>query len=248
MVIIALTFILFPLLTKNNFLLNNQSDYELQTSQQHKNEFPTKPLRNIGLATLLFFIVPSTALLLYFKWGDSAQVAQLLIAQQSALQEQQMRAQLGSPQQVILQLKQHLQINPDSAEGWYLLGRLYESQQQLNDASLAFAKALQLAPHNIDILLNYAETLALQNNEQITEQAANLLREVLILQPDNNDALNLIAIYAYQHKDYQTAIKNWEIILPRLTPNSADQQNVLQAIEKARSFPSPRRGEGAEGG
>ena len=116
-----------------------------------------------------------------------------------------------------------------------LLGRLYASQQQFNNANFALTHAYQLAPHNVDILFNYAEVLSLQNNDHLTDQSAKLLQEILILQPDNDAACNLLAIYAYQQKDYQSAINFWEKILPHYSPNSADEQALLQAIAKAQA-------------
>lgn len=211
----------------NRQLLDDRPDLPMRSIIQSR--------RSIWAASLLVLIIPGVALLLYDNWGDSKQLQQLLITQQNIAQEQQMRAQLGSPQQVILQLKEHLQNDPGSAQGWYLLGRLYASQQQFNDANVAFAKANQLSPHNGDILFNYAESLLMQNNDQITTLAARLLKELLILQPDNDVARNLLAIGAYQRKDYQSAIKNWEMILPHLSANSMDQQELLQAIAKAQT-------------
>jgi cytochrome c-type biogenesis protein CcmH len=272
MIIIALGFILIPLLNKNPPVLLDHAEYNLKLYQNRlhelsvqnsigaienihyqvaSNELQRQLLdetqdqpksskvithRSFGTATLLLFIVPIVALMLYLHWGDSKQVQQLLVSQDNIAQAAKLRAQLGSPQQVILQLQQHLQQTPQSSEGWYLLGRLYASQQQLNDASTAFAHAYQLAPQNVDILMNYAEVLSLQNNDHITNQAAKMLQEILILQPDNDAARNLLAIYAYQQKDYQTAIKYWEKILPHYSVNSSDGQAISQAIAKTQKL------------
>lgn len=275
MIMVALGFILYPLLNNKNDLFNSDSNFNLQLQQKHlhelslenadgaiakqyiqiaRNELEEQILTNskfqnerhsfisgksIWLSLFLLFVIPTAALLFYSNWGDSRQLAQFIIAQQIAVKEQQMREQLGSPQQVIWQLKQHLLEDPNSAQGWYLLGRLYASQQQLNEANLAYAHALQLSPHNIDILMNFAQTLSLQNNNQINAQALKLIKEILVIQPENNDARNLLAIYAYQHEDYQTAIKNWEIILPHLAANSVDRQNLIEAIAQAQNKKPP---------
>lgn len=104
----------------------------------------TQSYRSLYTAFLLLLIVPTIALLLYAHWGDSNQIQQLVISQENKMQEENLRSQLGSPMQIILRLQQHLQQNPQSAEGWYLLGRLYASQQQFNQANYAFARAYHL--------------------------------------------------------------------------------------------------------
>lgn len=275
MIVIALGFILYPLLNNKNYSLNNDSNCNNQLQQKYLRELSSEnnqgaiakrytqiarheldeqilenskyqqeshsliSCKSIWLSLGLLFLIPSIAILFYLNWGDSKQLAQLFITQKIAVNEQKMREQLGTPQQVIWQLKQHLMEDPTSAQGWYLLGRLYTSQQQYNEANLAYANALRLSPHDIDILMNYAQTLSLQNNNHINEQALKLIKEILVLQPNNDDARNLIAIYAYQHQDYQTAIKNWEIILPHLAPTSVDRQNLLEAIATAQNKKPP---------
>ncbi len=269
MIMIALGFVVFPLLNRSVPILLSHQEYNLELYQnrlndlrvensigsigndhyqtacnelqrqllddthEHLNKSSVILHRNIWTAFFLFCIVPSISLLLYSHWGDSKQVTQLIIEQANIAQEKKLREQLGSPQQVILQLQQHLQQYPQSAEGWYLLGRLYTSQQQFNQANFAFAKAYLLAPHNVEILMNYAEVLSLQNNNEITEQAAKMLKEIIILQPHNDAAKNLLAIYSYQQKDYQSAINYWKEILPHYSASGMDGQVISQAITKA---------------
>lgn len=43
--------------------------------------------------------------------------------------------------QLIQEMQVHLQKDPESREGWYLLGKLYLSQNRTTEAAEAFAKA-----------------------------------------------------------------------------------------------------------
>lgn len=43
--------------------------------------------------------------------------------------------------QLITELQAHLQVDPNSSKGWYLLGKLYLSQNRITEANAAFAKA-----------------------------------------------------------------------------------------------------------
>ncbi len=47
--------------------------------------------------------------------------------------------------QLISELQTHLQIDPNSSRGWYLLGKLYLSQGRVAEANAAFAKAETLS-------------------------------------------------------------------------------------------------------
>lgn len=46
--------------------------------------------------------------------------------------------------QLITEIQAHLQIDPNSSKGWYLLGKLYASQNRIAEANAAFAKAEEL--------------------------------------------------------------------------------------------------------
>ena len=48
----------------------------------------------------------------------------------------------------ILQLQKHLEKNPDDAQAWHELGKLYFALQKYKTALAAFEKAVELAPDN----------------------------------------------------------------------------------------------------
>jgi cytochrome c-type biogenesis protein CcmH/NrfG len=54
-----------------------------------------------------------------------------------------------------------LQQHPQSAQGWYLLGRIYLSQQQFAAAVSAFTTAYKLQPQNPTIVFYYKKSLSL---------------------------------------------------------------------------------------
>ena len=49
---------------------------------------------------------------------------------------------------IINQLEQQLKENPDDAQAWHELGKLYFALQKYKDALAAFEKAVELAPDN----------------------------------------------------------------------------------------------------
>ncbi len=115
-------------------------------------------IKNSGLiAIILMLAIPGITYILYWHLGSYKQVLALTEAKQTALQAQRLPLELGSPEQLIVMLKQHLAQDPTSARGWFLLGKLYVSQRDFLQATQAFAKANELQPHDPVILFQYAQ-------------------------------------------------------------------------------------------
>ncbi len=185
-------------------------------------------------ALFLLIALPLFTIIFYLNSDNSQQMRASIKAQQEAVAVQQMRVQLGTPQQVIASLQQHLAQNPNSAQGWYLLGRLYLSQEQLNEAVNAFAKAYALDPNKPDIIFQYAQALYLTQHS-LKGKPTELLQKLLQIQPANDQVTNLLAVAAFARGDYQQAINSWEKLLPHYPAGSPDEQALLQAIARAQA-------------
>jgi len=59
--------------------------------------------------------------------------------------------QLGGVNGVITRIKKKLENNPDDAEGWFILGKLYLANQNYTEAKAALSKAHALQPQNEQI-------------------------------------------------------------------------------------------------
>lgn len=188
--------------------------------------------RKLVLVILLIF--PIFALSFYYYGGSSRLLQEKFMEQEKTTQMAKLRAQLGTPQQVIATLKQHLQQNPQSAKGWYLLGRLYLSLRQLNEAQTAFAQAYKIEPNNPTILFQYASAIYLARHT-LKGEAGQLLNRLLQLEPNSPMAINLLGIDAYTQGKYQDAIDYWQRLLPVVSPDSPDGKALLAAIAKAQA-------------
>lgn len=181
------------------------------------------------IAALLF---SALAIGLYLTLGaHTPLVAYLEQTQKNRLLEEEIK-KLGSLQNIILTLEKKVKAHPDS-QGWTLLGRLYLKNQAFAQAVDAFAQANQFTPHQPEILVAYAESLYFAHHLGLTPQAKQLLAEALQQQPNQPDALNLLAIDAYKRGDMHTAILYWQKLLPQLQEGSEAQQLVLQRIAEA---------------
>jgi len=173
------------------------------------------------------------AVFLYFQWGDPTGVINYYRLEKAS-------KNLPAPDKIITELTSHLAQHPNSAQGWYLLGRLYASQNNFSQAAHAFQKANSLKPHEVKYLINYAQSLFMQQNPIYYHQTQTLLMQANRLAPHNPVTLNLLALTAYQQKNYPTAIQIWESLLEQFPPNTPDGKALLKAIAKAQTLKTKR--------
>ncbi|MFW2532882.1 MULTISPECIES: tetratricopeptide repeat protein [Legionella] len=140
---------------------------------------------------------------------------------------------IKSPTELVDRLKARLQANPDSARGWYLLGRLYVSQGQWQIASEAFAKAHQLAPNDTATTVNYGQSLWQLNQQRFDEPIRALFTNLLRQDPDQPDALAMLAMDSFMNHHYQQAINYWQHLLKLAPEQSEEAQMIRKAIAKA---------------
>jgi cytochrome c-type biogenesis protein CcmH len=192
------------------------------------------PLRMHGLKISL--LLPLGLILLglaYWHWGAWAAWQRYLQEKIRYQQVQTVIRSLHGPEELIQKLKDRLHAEPESAKGWYLLGRLYSTQSQWQEASDAFAKAHRLKPHDEKITVNYAESLWQLHTVRYDQKARALLKHLLRVNPNQADALTMLATDAYQHEAYQQAIDYWQHLLMVVPPQSEDAKTIQRAIVKA---------------
>jgi len=196
--------------------------------------WPLRSMRRVWLIVVLV-LLSAAALGLYRYWGDSQGLAAFYQQQDRQAMVTEFLDQYDSPEQVINMLKTRLQADPDSAEGWYLLGRLYFSQQDYQPAAQAFATANSLDADDPQILMQYAQALYYVQGGDLSGKPTALLAEILSQDADNVEALNLMAVGAYQQDDYIAAIDLWQRILDQQPPAETRQalQQALANAEKA---------------
>jgi cytochrome c-type biogenesis protein CcmH len=227
MILVALAFVFVPLLKKS----------PLDPPFKKGGNTTTPPFEKGGLGGIywklaLIILLPIFSISLYVYQGSDKQYVSYLQEQQQLAQAQKLRGQLGTTKQIIDKLKQRLQQDPNSAQGWYLLGRIYFDQQQFTQAVAAFSKAYALQPKQPEVLFYYAESLYLTQHS-LAGKPQQLLRELLKLQPDNDAAINLLAIAAFNAHHYQEAVTYWEKILPHYSAGSPESKAILNALAKA---------------
>lgn len=176
----------------------------------------------ISVAIMVF--LPVGALLLYHHWGAMDALSRYWTAQLT---------HVTSPEQVVEELKNHLKDHPNSAKGWYLLGRLYLGQNEFMQAKAVLSKAHELKPNNPEYTVAYAEAAFFADGKKLNTENRALLNQVLNRFPNNIGAVNLLAIDAYNQEHYSEAVHYWERLLPFFSADSEEEKMLLKMIAEA---------------
>lgn len=182
------------------------------------------------LLTLAIFIATSTA---YYFWGGFLQWQNYINASKSQALAQQILRSIKSPQELIDKLRAQLDDSPKSAKGWYLLGRLYTSQNRPEEAYTAFAKAYGFKPQDEAFAVNYAYSLWQKNNQQFNSELIAIFKDLLLKNPKQPDALAMLAMHAYLNHNYEKAIHYWQRLLLLAPAQSEEALAIRKAIAKA---------------
>lgn len=137
--------------------------------------------------------------------------------------------------QMVNRLANRLKDNPDDITGWARLGRAYRVQGKLKEAEQAYAKAGKLLETDVEVMLQYADLLAMNANGNLAGQPIALINKALKLDGKNPMALMMAGQAAFQAADYAKAIGHWETVLSVLPPQSADAEQVRAEIASAKA-------------
>ena len=171
----------------------------------------------------LLAVLPALTAGLYLHLGAPA------ILQELALTEAQSSYDVEG---MVKALEEKLKSTPDDAEGWYALGRAYIAFGRYADAEAALRKAATQAPKDARILAQYAEAIALSQNS-LDGRPLELVRAALEISYEDEKALELAGLAAFQKGNWAEALHYWRRLLKRL-PKETDQHDAIaQAVRTA---------------
>jgi cytochrome c-type biogenesis protein CcmH len=137
-------------------------------------------------------------------------------------------------------LQSRLQLHPDNAEGWFLLGVSYVQMEMAQPAQVAFERAYHLDPAQPRYELAYAQTRIFSNDGQLDSVSRQLLDDVLQKAPAHEGALLLLGLGAYRSGDYSTAVTTLEKLQQvrsqrQVSDNPAAMRSVAETLAAARA-------------
>ena len=198
-----------------------------------------KGVKNVT-AVVVGLAMPLAAVGLYFNLGNPGAIdpEQVSMAQNSASphaasSEAEMAEKI---QQMVAQLAERLKEDPSDIEGWVMLGRSMTVLGRYDDAVTAFGNAYQFAADDPNVLTDYADALAMANNESLEGKPMELLAKAVELDPANQKALWLLGTGYFERGDFTGAIEYWVRLLKQVPPNSEDADVMRANIREALSY------------
>lgn len=131
-----------------------------------------------------------------------------------------------------LALRTKLSQTGDDEIAWMLLGRVAMSLNEFDMAQQSFDKALQMNPANMQVLISYSQVLLLEGSEASMTRAAGMLSKVLQEEPQNLDAISLLALIAYERKDWVQAKAAFEVLLASMDKADTRYNMIAQRISE----------------
>lgn len=195
--------------------------------------------RGIWLPAVVIVIFAVVGYTFFGSWGqqqqaDEARQALPELAQQ-VLNNQESAPSEAELQQFALGLRQRLQQDGGDGLTWMLYARAATALQRYEQALEAYAHAYKLEPKRAGVLLGYAQLLINLGGAEQLQTAAQLLAELLQIEPQNIDALSLTGAVAYQRGDYQQAVQAWQVltrVMPAEDPRYGAVQEALRDAEQ----------------
>ncbi|WP_286890143.1 c-type cytochrome biogenesis protein CcmI [Achromobacter sp. UBA2119] len=187
----------------------------------------------IAAACVLTVAVPVAAVLLYGQLGNPRAAATIAMAQAPEPHAQEADNDMAL---AINALAQRLRASPDDADGWYMLGRSYETLGRYNDAIAAYREVLRLVPGQPVVLADLADALLSARQGQPDEDSIAAVAQALQAEPDQPKALALAGMMALRRGDAAEALTHWER-LQRLLPAESEAARQIQTnIAQARAM------------
>jgi cytochrome c-type biogenesis protein CcmI len=129
-----------------------------------------------------------------------------------------------------LALRTKLDQSGDDEVAWMLLGRVAMSLNEFDMAKQSFDKVLKMNPDNKQVLISYSQVLLMEGNDANMSQAATMLSKVLKAEPTNIDAISLLALIAYERKDWLQAKTAFEVLLASMEQNDPRYSMIAERI------------------
>ncbi len=186
-----------------------------------------------GIIVGLVLIVPAATWLLYQSVGEPEGISP------GDTPIEQVRSGL-------IGLARELERDPDGVENWVRLGMAYKDLEEFSSAQHAFRRALYLDPDSPFVRVELAETLLFASQSpRLPEESRELLERAVEREPENQKALWLLGIGAFQRGDYRQALAHWQE-LDALLPEGSVRGSVREQMARARRQLAAESGDRSE--
>jgi cytochrome c-type biogenesis protein CcmH len=139
-------------------------------------------------------------------------------------------------------LEQKVEANPADGESILLLARAYMEAGRFADSAKAYENLTQYISDEAWIWADYADALAMAQNQSLRGKPTDLINKALKIDPDSMKGLALAGSAAMERGDFAAAIKHWERLRSLLPSDSEDAKMIEGGLAEARQMMSHIKG------
>jgi len=188
-------------------------------------------------AVVITVLVPILAVSIYNMLGSG----KTGLHPEDARPQVQAEGHEGTLEEQVRKLQDHLQQNPDDAEGWGMLARSYYFLKQYGAAAETFARVSALQQDsNAELLADYADALAMANGRNMAGRPYELVKKALEIEPRLQKALWLAGTATYQAENFEDTLGYWKRLLeifPKGSENYLQMQKNIAEIQQKLGLP-----------
>jgi len=182
-------------------------------------------------ALLLALAIPVVAAGVYYQLGDFAAATGTRIAE-TVIPAGENRPQM-TIEEAVVKLKERLAQEPENPDGWFMLGKTYMAMKQYENAAASYKKMLSIVGDEPQVLLRYADALAMTEGGKLTGIAKPIVEKVIALMPNDSTALWMAGSVENQQGNYAKALTFWYRLYPQLAQNAQGQSQLDVLIKGA---------------
>jgi len=187
----------------------------------------------LWLLPLLLILISVFGAVVYQQLGASQDqhIAQLIkLTAQSQSPDKQVQTELYQA------LQKRVEQRPDNLYYWVILAKWAVSQDDLQQASHYYAKAIEVEPNDGYLLGQYAEILFMLADSQFTDRVNSAVDRAFAIDSSNPTVLGLKGIQAFEAKQWQLAITYWQEVRKQIGQNSATAVALKTGIARAQAY------------
>lgn len=182
-----------------------------------------------GLLFALAFLLPFTAVGLYFYWGSYNDLALYRDIAASQTGETDMVAEARITQQLRARADSH----PRDLTSRYVLAQRLLVSNDLQGAVSQYRYIVAHEPEAANIRAELAQALFFASGSQMTPEVVKEVDLVLAAQPGNTTALGLAGIAAFEREDFAAARAHWQRALAQMPAGSGAAQALSAGVARA---------------
>ena len=186
------------------------------------------------LVLLLAVLATPVAVIVLYQQLGAIEGVQLKQQLESMAEEKDIEVLKKQGVEIITKLEAWVEKTPDDYQSQALLARAFVSAGRYEKASKHFAIIHQGFPEDPDVIAQYAQSLYLANNRQMTAKVKELLERALTIDRNQSVALGLLGVDGFAKGDFLQAAYYWERTLFLLNPNSPAVSSIVQGLSEAK--------------